>query len=218
MFIVEVLFIVPTKMISDKQDEIVVLTNSVADLQLNNNNLASETNRLQHNLNEDETALKVVAIITGTTNSAGSVSENADKILLKVNSLQQKLTYDEAVLLGNRKEEIFRLSDTNRAVVYIPTNHGPYILFKLKHTPIFNTIQGMVHSDNASQMPLLINGQSKNVIWLMMSGQQGLENMTFSFVYAPDTAETNAFDSLSIIGGLPCFDHIPTTIADKQDE
>lgn len=215
-FVISTVFVAPFLKQKSAQTQIGDLTNTVASLSVSNSNLSAENNSLQKTVEEDKTVLKVVAVITGITN--GTFAENLEKIPARLDEMQHDLKNTKDRLFANKKQESFRLSDTNRVTVFTGiTNHGPVIFFKLKHVPIENGIRGTVQGP-AGQYPLLDVGTYENVLWVSFPNLNGLEQVTFFFEYSLNINDTNLIKTVWINNGQIFLNNTHLSLNEPKDE
>jgi hypothetical protein len=215
VFLAEALIIVPIHMIAGQQSQIGDLTNTVASLTVSNGNLSTANSTLQKTVEKDDAVLKAVAVITGITN--GTFAENLEKIPSRLDEMQADIKNTQSKLFAARKQESFRVSDTNRILLYSSTNHGPRIFFKLKHIPIKNSIEGITQSP-MGQMPLWGIESRDNIIWITVFNFAGLDQNTFTFTYSLSGNDTNIFKTLWINNGDVYFDNHRQVFVDIPDE
>jgi hypothetical protein len=214
VFFAEILLFVPSKMMEAQQSQIADLTNAVSSLQTTNASLSEDKIKLQTSLNNDETVLKAVAVVTGTTNLPSP--ENIHKILNDIATMQHEMRKAEDILFGEKKTEVFSPSDTNRVTILISTNAGPRIFFKLKRPAIFSTIECMVQCKDG-QEPMILNGEVENITWMTMTDLVGLDAFHFAFIYSIDPGQTNLVKTIMTNNDSIYFDGVRQIFNDPDN-
>jgi hypothetical protein len=184
-FVISTVFVAPFI----QHNNAVGLSNQVGEL-------TGVTNTLQKKLDADE----IVISKTATSPINVTVTNITLSQVLDTNTdeLRKQLKNAEAILYGERTYERFFISDTNRTIVYIPPNEGPFVFFKLKHAAIKSSVE-IMQVGPQTQTVLLVNGVYTNLVVTRYSNtNQFSDGSTFLVTYLADDSNTNLIKTVRI--------------------
>jgi len=213
-YIFAISFVISTVLVAPfiQHDNVAGLSKIVSDLN-------GVTNTLQKKIDADEIVIRATAQpaasppinVTVTNITLMQVSDtNTDE-------LRNQLNNDEAILHGEKISEKFVIGDTNRTTVYLPTNAEPFIILKLKHAAIKNSVE-IIAEGPAGESPILISGIITNVVLTLFSSTNQFNNGVVFFVnYLPDDRNTNLIKTVWTWSGGLLFDNAWQIFTNKSE-